>query len=132
MKTVTKIRARRGPVTASYKEFLVESLKDSAEAEAYLNAALADGDPRVFLLALRDVAEAQGIGGLAATAGLNRENVYRILSTQGNPRLSSIFALLQAMDLKLTVGKGQSAPKKFRHAPRALKAAKKSPARRGY
>jgi len=44
-----------------YQESLLESLKDTKEAIAYLNAALADDDPRVFLLALKDVLTAQDI-----------------------------------------------------------------------
>jgi DNA-binding phage protein len=43
-----------------YEEYLLSQLKDSEEAAAYLNAALQDDDPHVFLLALRDIAEAQG------------------------------------------------------------------------
>jgi DNA-binding phage protein len=40
-----------------YQKDLIEALKDPAEAAAYLNAALEDGDRETFLLALR-VAEA--------------------------------------------------------------------------
>ena len=42
--------------TRDYREHLDEVLKDDREAVAYLNAALAEDDPEVFLLALRDVA----------------------------------------------------------------------------
>lgn len=44
----------------SYKEHLLKELQKPAEAAAYLNAALHDDDPHVFLLALRDIAEARG------------------------------------------------------------------------
>ena len=44
----------------SYKELLHERLKSQDEAAAYLNAALEDEDPGVFLVALRDIAEANG------------------------------------------------------------------------
>lgn len=47
----------------------------------YLEAALEGDDPRVFLMALKDVAEAYGgLAKLAKTTGLNRENLYRMLS----------------------------------------------------
>ena len=46
--------------TESYKENLLESLKDPETAAEYLTACLDDGDMDVFILALRDVAEAQG------------------------------------------------------------------------
>ncbi|MEA2080491.1 MAG: transcriptional regulator, partial [Pseudomonadota bacterium] len=41
-----------------------ESLADANEAAAYLNAALDDGDREVFLLALRNVADAR-LGGMS-------------------------------------------------------------------
>jgi DNA-binding phage protein len=49
--------------TVSYEEGLIERLKDSAYAAEYLNAHLAEDDEHsveAFLLALRDVATAQG------------------------------------------------------------------------
>lgn len=86
-----------------WKEYLLSSLKDPREAAEYLNAALEDGDPAVFLLALRNVAEAHGIGTLAGRSNLNREHAYRILSNRGNPQLSSLSALLDALDLRLAI-----------------------------
>src|SRR5579872_1472125 len=57
-------------------------------AAQYLNACLEDNDPRVFLLALREVAEARGgIRSLWRNAHLNRESLYRMLSKSGNPSL---------------------------------------------
>ena len=72
--------------TESYRESLLESLRNPDEAVQYLNACLEDEDARVFLLALRDVAEAHGgIRALSRTAHLNRESLYRMLSKSGNP-----------------------------------------------
>jgi probable addiction module antidote protein len=89
----------------SYKETLLQRLRDPEEAAAYLDAALEEGDKDVFLLALRDVAEARlgGIGELAQQAGLNRESLYRTLSEQGNPELASLDKLLHALGLRLSV-----------------------------
>jgi DNA-binding phage protein len=42
-----------------YQEELIKSLQDPEEALAYLNAAFADKDPRIFLLAIKNVLEAQ-------------------------------------------------------------------------
>jgi probable addiction module antidote protein len=39
----------------------------------------------VFLLALRNVAEARGMTKLAARSKLNRESLYKMLSKRGNP-----------------------------------------------
>ncbi len=93
----------------SYQEDLAASLKDPKEAAAYLNAALGDGDPEVFLLALRDVAEAR-LGGMTKVAQktkLNRESLYRMLSEKGNPELSSLSALLDALGLRIVVEQKQ-------------------------
>ncbi len=87
-----------------YQSYLIESLKNPEEASAYLQAALEESDmPTVFLRALRNVAEAKGIRKIAASTGLNRENLYRMLSEQGNPELRSLYTILNALDLRLSV-----------------------------
>lgn len=89
----------------SYRDAMLESLKDPKEAEAYLNASLEEHDPELFLLALRNVAEAHGgISKFSRKAKLNRENLYRMLSKKGNPRLESLTHLLDAMGFRLSVG----------------------------
>lgn len=90
-------------LTADYREGLLNRLRDPEEAAAYLNAALEEQEQQVFLLALRDVAEARGMSRLAQEAQLNRENLYRMLSDQGNPQLASLTALLQSLGLRLAV-----------------------------
>lgn len=89
----------------SYQDELTEALKDSQEAQAYLNAALEDGSHEVFLLALRDVAEARlgGVRQLADQTKLNRESLYRMLSEKGNPELSSLNAILTTLGFRLAV-----------------------------
>jgi len=44
-----------------YQEKLIQSLQDPELASAYLNEALRDEDPRVFLLALKNVCEAMDL-----------------------------------------------------------------------
>jgi len=92
--------------TKSYQAALLESLKDPEEAAAYLNAALEEEGEEaedLFLVALRNVAEARGVAKVAAAAALNRESLYRALSAKGNPRLSTLGALLDALGLRLAV-----------------------------
>ena len=62
--------------TVSYDEGLLKALNDPEEAQAYLEVALneceASGEIDGLLLALRDVAQAQGgVGTLAEHSGLN-------------------------------------------------------------
>jgi probable addiction module antidote protein len=90
----------------SHDEAMVRELRANPEfAAEYLRAALEDEDePRVLLVALRRVADARGgIAKIAKAAGVERESLYRALSAQGNPRLSTLFAVTKAMGLKLTV-----------------------------
>jgi probable addiction module antidote protein len=87
-----------------YQVSLIERLHDPIEAAAYLDAALEDGDRAVFLLAIRNVIEALGgMTKIARRTGLNRENLYRVLSKQGNPELKSLEKLLKALGLRLAV-----------------------------
>ena len=91
--------------SASHNETVVRRLKNDPEfAAEYLKAALEDEDePRVLLIALRHLAEAQGIAKVAKAAGVQRESLYRALSPRGNPRLSTFVAVTKAIGLKLTV-----------------------------
>ena len=61
-------------------------------------------EPRVLLIALRQIAEARGgIAKVAKAAGVERESLYRALSPRGNPRFSTLVAVTKAMGLTLTV-----------------------------
>jgi probable addiction module antidote protein len=91
-----------------YQDYLIEQLKDHDEAVAYLNAALEEslkGDEEsqhLFLLALRNVAEAQGgIANLAKKAHVGRESLYKTLSGNGNPKWHTLVTLCVAMGLNL-------------------------------
>lgn len=85
---------------------IIRELRNSPKSAAkYLRAALEDEDePRVLLIALRHVAQARGgLAKIAKAAGIERESLYRALSTRGNPRLSTLVAVTKAVGLKLTV-----------------------------
>ena len=91
-------------ITTTYQEDLIEALKDPREAAAYLNAAMEEGDRELFLLALRNVAEAHGgMTALSRKSKLNRESLYKMLSKNGNPEIRSILTLLHSMGLKLSI-----------------------------
>jgi probable addiction module antidote protein len=83
----------------------VELWGDPEFAAEYLRAALEDSDhPEVLLIALRRIEESQGgLAKVAKLAGVERESLYRALSRRGNPRLSTLVAVIRAVGLKLTV-----------------------------
>jgi probable addiction module antidote protein len=109
------------PRSAPYDDLLMEMLKDEERALAYLNAALDEQDPRVFLIALRNVTQAQGgIAKVAAHSGLNRESLYRALSNKGNPSVQTLAAVLGALGARLSVARSNcSAPAPSRTAAAA-------------
>jgi probable addiction module antidote protein len=89
--------------TKSYDALLTEELRDPELAAAYLSAAIEEGSIEQLLIALRAVAEANG--GIAAVADktqLNRQAMYKILSAEGNPTLTTLLAILNAIGLNLT------------------------------
>jgi probable addiction module antidote protein len=90
-------------LTRDYKDYLYEQLQDPDAIAEYLNAILEEGDVPGFLLAVRLVAEARGFSSVAKAAELNRESLYRMLSDQGNPRLSSMVSLFDALGVQLQV-----------------------------
>jgi len=96
-----------------FDEYLIESLRDPAHASAYLSVAMEeyekDNDMEVFLLCLRDVVEARGgISRLAKKTKLNRQNLYRILSKKGNPRISTLENILSGLGFCLSIGVKQN------------------------
>jgi probable addiction module antidote protein len=92
----------------SHDRAMVRELRNRpAYAAAYLKAAMEESDePKVLLIALRQIAEAMGgVAKIAKAAGVERESLYRALSPRGNPRLSTLFAVTKALGLTLTVEK---------------------------
>ena len=98
-------RKSKSPTFRSHEDATVESFrKDPAFAADYLNSILEDGDQEELMLALRRLAKAfGGVQKLAEDAELNANTVYRTLSSQGNPELKSLRAVLRAMGMQITV-----------------------------
>ena len=80
---------------------VTEHLKTKEEREAYLNAAFEDGDASVIAAALVDIAKAEGMSKVAKRTGLGRESLYKALSPDGNPALSTILKVIRAFEFNL-------------------------------
>ncbi|MDP2853785.1 MAG: putative addiction module antidote protein [Smithellaceae bacterium] len=85
-----------------------DHLKTEADMEAYLEAALEENDPALIAAALGDIARAKGMTEVAKKAGLGRESLYKSLSAQGNPELSTVLKVIHALGLKLQVRSGKT------------------------
>lgn len=96
----------KADTSVSHDEVMQKKLRNNPRfAAEYLKAAMQDTDePQVLLIALRQIAESRGgMAKVAKAAGIERESLYRALSTKGNPRLSTLLAVMRAMGLTLTV-----------------------------
>jgi probable addiction module antidote protein len=108
--------------TVRHDDFMRERLADARFAAGYLQSALEDGEPAVLLLALRRIAEARGgMAKLAKATGLTREALYRTLSAAGNPRLTSLTAILGAAGLRLMIAPAKPARRPVKRATAAPK-----------
>ncbi len=86
------------------KKFDVIDFLDSDEALAeYLSVALAENDPKYFARALGNVARAKGMSSVSEVSGLGRQSLYRALSDEGNPRIDTLFRVLEALNVRLAI-----------------------------
>ena len=89
----------------TFDDLLKEHLQDKQVAAMYLEECLADGNIKLFKKALKEVADAQlgGVTALSRDIDLNRQSLYRTLSEDGNPRLSTLIKILDALGLRIAV-----------------------------
>jgi len=80
-----------------------EVLDTPAAVAAYLEAALEEDDPALLTHALGVIARAQGMAKIAEEAGVTREALYKALSADGDPRLSTFLGALRALGLRLDI-----------------------------
>jgi probable addiction module antidote protein len=94
-----------------------EYLRTEKDIADFLEAVLEDGEPRSLPRALRAVADSMGgIGKLAERTGLSRETLYRTLSERGNPRYDTLFNILTAFGLRVSVVPTRAASRNHRRA----------------
>lgn len=80
----------------------VAEFLDSEEAIfTYIEAAFEEGDPAGIKQALGNVARARGMTSIAREAGVTREALYKALSEDGDPRLSTLIGVMKALGVKL-------------------------------
>jgi probable addiction module antidote protein len=91
------------PRDASFDDYMGESLKDPAEAAAYIEAVLELDDPAALLVALRHVAQAHGMAEVARRADVGDKSLFKALSADGNPTLATVHKVLHAVGLRLSV-----------------------------
>ena len=80
-----------------------ELLDSPAAISAYLEAAFDEGDPALITHALGVVARAKGMGKIAKDAGVTREALYKALSMDGDPKISTFLGVIRALGLHLEI-----------------------------
>lgn len=82
--------------------------KHPKEIKQYLEVALEeyqkDGDERAFMASLAVIAKVKGgFTKLSRDTSLNREHLYRALSSSGDPKFSTVMNVLNCLGLSLRV-----------------------------
>jgi len=76
-------------------------LGDAQSQAELIDDAFDSGDARYIAHALGIVARARGMTQVARDAGVSREALYRALSQEGDPRLSTLIGVMKALGLSL-------------------------------
>ena len=82
-----------------------EILGDSETIIEYLEAALEENDPELFVKAVGNVARAVGMTTVAQETQLGRPSLYKALSGERDPRIGTVMKVLGALGVRLTVAR---------------------------
>jgi probable addiction module antidote protein len=77
---------------------------ETSQAELIADA-IESGDATYIAVALGTVARARGMTKVAKEAGVSREALYKSLTDDGDPRLSTLLGVMKALGVKLTTKK---------------------------
>ena len=81
-----------------------DELKDPEFAAGYLQAVLEENDLDTFLVALRDILQANGrIAKTSQQAELGSERLFKTLSLDGNLEFSTLQAVLKSVGLQFSI-----------------------------
>ncbi|MDH4988080.1 putative addiction module antidote protein [Aminobacter anthyllidis] len=84
--------------------FDAASYLDTSESQAeLLSDAFETGDAGYIAHALGVVARARGMSQVAKDAGVTREGLYKALSADGDPRLTTLLGVVKSLGLTMTV-----------------------------
>lgn len=91
-----------------HEEWIIEKLRGNEKYQReYLKIAIEENSdtPEAILMAIRQIAEAQGYEQLAKDAGLSKKALYKILDKNkvAKPRYETVYQLIHALGLRFTV-----------------------------
>lgn len=91
------------PRDSSFDDYMTESMKDSADAAAYIEAVMELDDPAALLVALRQVAKPHDMAEVARRANAGEKTLLKSPSGNGNPTIATVHKVLHAVGLHLSV-----------------------------
>lgn len=94
------------PTSDSYREYLIESLKEPEEAAGFIGAILEEKNPEPALLrnAIRKVIEARiRMNALSESAKEHHGKLDKMLTESGGSEIYSLVELLEALGFKLQI-----------------------------
>jgi probable addiction module antidote protein len=80
-----------------------DHFKDLESQAELIRDAIAEGDPHYLAHALGIVARARGMTEVSAKTGINRKQLYRSLSKDGNPTMATVLKVVRALDLQMKI-----------------------------
>ncbi|AAY62167.1 putative transcriptional regulator [Rickettsia felis str. Pedreira] len=91
-----------------FTDYLKEKLQNEEVLVAYINEALEqyslDHNKELFLATLKEAIIARGgVAKISEEAHINRQHIYKMLSSKGNPSFDNIGSLLNTLGLQLKV-----------------------------
>lgn len=69
----------------------------------YIKAVAEESDPENIIKAIQEVAKVKGYNNLAEKMGVGRESLYKSLSGTTKPRFETIYKILLALGLRLSI-----------------------------
>ena len=84
------------------------------DAALYLEACVVEdpGDGSLIRAALGDIARAQKVSRLAHDTGLNRGNLYKALSPEGNPSFATVLKIAHALGFEFHIKPAEEGPER--------------------
>ncbi len=79
-----------------------EDLGNSHDQAELIAEAFETGDPAFIKAALNTVARAQNMSQIAEKAGISRQALYKALSQDGDPKLSTLLGVIKAMGIQIS------------------------------
>jgi probable addiction module antidote protein len=81
----------------------VEYLDSPEMIREYLKVSFEEGDTEQLMLAIGQVAKAQGLSEIARKANLSRQNLYNALAQGSSPQFETIRKVVEALGCKLGI-----------------------------